>query len=379
MSMTAQANATAKTGFGHTQCPYCGASMKGGHVCPKRPADTDPSDLSDERWAGYAPTGTPFDQVDLEARKDALYAGRRVSPSYISHAPGSPDDFWGEWYGRVASWGERNDAGYLKMPDDYTPSMTGGRASTGNRHTHRMRYSTPDGFEIRMPSATSIRRFASDEAMGQTFEVPVAYTTKDGGQGMVSVLATWNGPGAWTIQAPAGDARFGRVTEAVASVLEARRPSVALATVGDLNQRRRERIMRTGSPIIAPRKPSHFVTGVSQIGDKGAVVVRIDNGKGERLYGYHVRQNTPQARSRLINRLMGRTGESVGQAFNSELKGQSRVEVAQCPRCKCVYEVEVGHQCRLMHAAPRRTESDADRLRRDTGWADAVAASYRRR
>lgn len=36
---------THQTGFGATQCPYCGASTAGGHVCPKRPLSADVDDL----------------------------------------------------------------------------------------------------------------------------------------------------------------------------------------------------------------------------------------------------------------------------------------------------------------------------------------------
>ena len=48
------------------------------------------------------------------------------------------------------------------MPDDYTPSMTIGKSLEGNRRTHRMCYRGV-GVALRMPSATSIKRYATSE------------------------------------------------------------------------------------------------------------------------------------------------------------------------------------------------------------------------
>jgi len=39
-----------QTGFGHSNCQYCGASMSGGHVCPHMPTAADLSDLDDDSY-----------------------------------------------------------------------------------------------------------------------------------------------------------------------------------------------------------------------------------------------------------------------------------------------------------------------------------------
>lgn len=53
---------TAQTGFGATQCPYCGASVKSGHICPRRPLDADVDDL------GFVPAQTPITMTAREYR-----------------------------------------------------------------------------------------------------------------------------------------------------------------------------------------------------------------------------------------------------------------------------------------------------------------------
>jgi len=63
MTTTTHATVRTQTGFGHTQCPYCGASLANGtHVCPKKPADADVSDVETGFWSdleGYDPSTAP--------------------------------------------------------------------------------------------------------------------------------------------------------------------------------------------------------------------------------------------------------------------------------------------------------------------------------
>ncbi|MCL2736265.1 MAG: hypothetical protein FWD75_06500 [Propionibacteriaceae bacterium] len=360
------------------KCALCGEFINDAHQCPRLSTQADVDDLlgADVEWARYSPTAASFEQLTPEqvvARKEAMWEGRAVAPSYLTTAPGSPDKFWDMWHSRVSQWGDTSDAGYPKMPERYSPH------GDTTRRTLRKRYSTPDGFEVHMPSATAVREFAANEALGQTFEMPVAFTTENGAQGLISVRCTWHGPGSWTVEAPAGDAKFGRVTEAVASVLEARYPSTALSDVGDLRERRQERVMRNGSPILPPVRHSTFVTGVSAIGAHGAIVVRIADGRGgHKLYGYRVPDPAPgiPSRERLMAALMGRATDSIGSAFNQMREFRLRVPVDQCPRCLCVYETATGHQCRLHHALPvRRAATDAEKSTRDEAWCELIRAS----
>jgi hypothetical protein len=64
------------------------------------------------------------------------------------------------------------------MPDDNTPSMHTGQATSGHRRTHRMNYGNKD-IQLRMPSATAIRRFSQDKG-NPTFDVPVSVSVKGG-------------------------------------------------------------------------------------------------------------------------------------------------------------------------------------------------------
>jgi len=44
-----------QTGFGHGNCQYCGASMRGGHTCTHMPTTADPADLGDAAQTGKLP------------------------------------------------------------------------------------------------------------------------------------------------------------------------------------------------------------------------------------------------------------------------------------------------------------------------------------
>jgi hypothetical protein len=363
-------------------CPFCSQSLAGGHDCPHKPPFTDVEELSSVNYG--TPQG-PLTPEEAQSRKEALWEGRQVSAAYITSAPDSPDQYWKQWYGNVAEWGDVTDAGYPKMPDDYTPRMTLGQSTTGHRRTHRMKYTAPDGFQIRMPSATAVRRFAVDnsyttesgEKRCRTFEMPVSVIVPSDPprEALVSMRCTWNGPGSWHVEPPVGEAMFGQTAEAVAAVLEARRPSLALREHGNLNAQHMERIRSAGRPILTPSTRSSFISGVSVLGKRDTIVTRIRDKHGrERIYGYEMPEGTPQMRDAFIQRMLGRDidpvtkqpREHIGVVYNRELKGrQQRVEVSLCPRCQCVYETGRGHKCRIRTRRPaQRMESMSDRERR---------------
>src|SRR6478752_5617130 len=88
--------------------------------------------------------------------------------------PGRADGVAGWWAAHfyAAEYGAVG-GDYPQMPDDYTPSRTGGHAMSGQRRTHWMAYrSGVDGFTLRMPSATSVKAFAAET--GGTFDLPVS-------------------------------------------------------------------------------------------------------------------------------------------------------------------------------------------------------------
>lgn len=227
----------------------------------------------------------------------------------------------------------RPDAtGYPQMPDDFTPASTDGRALSGSRHTHRMSYSGEE-VTIRMPSATSIKRYAKET--GSTFDVPVTGTF-DGGDISGWVRVTQNGPGEWSCQGlnfPDGAAA--QVSEAVSAVLESRRPSTALRDAGDLLQRRADRIASAGQ-VIEQSPHDTFVTGAGYDKTRGVLAVKI----GNRTYGY----KATAARVRAFA-----NSNSIGQAYNRLIKGTTTADVVECAKC---HRFNVGgavHRCPSKH------------------------------
>jgi len=211
------------------------------------------------------------------------------------------------WWEQNAVLGEFAPAGantFALMPDDYTPAMTGGKSTEGNRRTHRVLYEGA-GVAMRMPSATAMKRF-SQENGGRTFDVPVSVEI-DGQQVAGHVRVTRNGANEWGVSAAAfpGD-KAERVSEAVSAVLESRRPSVALSQVDDLIERRRSRLAQAGAKIVPVR--SSFIEGIGYNEHGNELFVTMSNGSS---YAYHAPKDVYHA---VVN------SESPGKAYNDYVK-----------------------------------------------------------
>lgn len=277
------------------------------------------------------------------------------------------DVWWQQHYERM----EQQPAGrgaYKIMPDDYTPGMTSGHALSGHRRTHRMNYRGA-GVNLRMPSATAIRRF-SKENNRQTFDLPIEME-HEGGRIAGFVRITEGAGGSWDVRAlgfPDSKSR-NRAAESVACVLESRRPSLALREAeahyekvrrlniearrrgeeppvrGDakspLQQVQIDRAARAGAELHAPAVPS-FIKAVGY--DRGTQTMTIRM-KGNRSYAYHV--------PRQVYEEIARSG-SPGRAYNELVKGKAdRVEVTRCPKCRRINRATVQHACPATLRAPQ--------------------------
>ena len=159
----------------------------------------------------------------------------------------APSRWWGNQLGLAEHHLDPSQA-FPKMPDDNTPSMGGGRSIFGRRHTHRIRYQGANGFEVRMPSVTAIKRHA-DNLENATFDVPVS--TKIGSREVAGwVRVTRSASGSWATT-PIGFPDKGldgvRVGESVCALLEARRPRSALVAYQDVAELRRLRLTAEGT------------------------------------------------------------------------------------------------------------------------------------
>lgn len=242
-----------------------------------------------------------------------------------------------EWWDQSFALGEYGDArgDYAQMPDDFTPSMTTGRSLEGNRRTHRMCYRGA-GVALRMPSATSIKRYAS-QSPSATFDVPVS-ATHPGGTVTGWVRVTRGDDGTWATRglgfSPADSAY---VAEAAQAVLQARRPSRALAEVGDLLDRRRQR-----ATVMGTRMEVAHSTWIARLGyDKGSSTMMLGTSgtatSAPHRYGFKVPAEVYQA--------VARSG-APGRVFNQVIKGRAtRVEVDECPSCHRFSTAGAGHRC----------------------------------
>ncbi|WP_022893264.1 hypothetical protein [Agromyces subbeticus] len=295
-----------------------------------------------ESTISLGPSGRTLEERDV--RRTALENGGYVSPmaGRALDAPASSEGR-GQWWDThfVRAEYQQVGAGYPQMPDDYTPSMTSGHSISGNRRTHRMAYAGA-GVTLRMPSVTSLKRFA-DEQHGRTFDVPVS-AEFPGGTVSGWVRVTRHGKHEWSVSGLGfGEQEKAYVTEAVSAVLEARRPSRALAQVGNLLERRRARFAAGGTKID-PTERSSFISGVGYDRGSGSMLVKI----GSRSYGYKVSMQKFEA---------VRGAKHPGQAYNAIVKGQTRTEIASCEKCSRFYSAGTAHRCPSRHRDPSEAPS----------------------
>lgn len=219
-----------------------------------------------------------------------------------------------------------------KMPDDFTPHMTGGQALTGHRRAHRIKYEGA-GVELRMYSATNIRAYAL-ESGNKTFDIPVSAEYPGGTvQGWLRV--TPQGKGAWGVAGLGMDEKSAAyVAEAAAAVLESRTPSVALGRVKDLMVERKKRFAQSGVAVeLVPTEKSGFIAGVGYHKESGNIIVQMSG----RAYRY-------KAGVDKFNMLLKAT--SPGHVYNALKKGsESRSPVVRCATCDKWSTKSKVHRC----------------------------------
>lgn len=270
---------------------------------------------------GYAPAGAvddPFDPATT-ARRD-------------------------EWWELAYAQAEQGSGRPLEvMPDDYTPHMTRGDAISGHRRTHRIRY-TGAGVDVRMPSRTSINRWA-DDIDGRTFDMPVE-AHYPGGTFHGHVRITRGAGGSWEVDTLGArtEEEAAYVAESVASVLEARRARTALRDTRDLLAKRRERLANAGIRTdVSPKNESSTLQHLGYNKFSGEVYLHLQSRGGKSYtYGYE-----------------GVDAETVGNvyrakspmaAYNALIKGRfERFELRNCNHCHRVYNSSRPHQCHTGH------------------------------
>lgn len=266
--------------------------------------------------------------------------------------------------------------GVPKMPEDYTPSMGAGQATSGRRRTTRRLY-TGAGVAVRMPSAAAVRRYAA-EGNG-TFDIPVSAEVANA-DGTTRTVQTWvrvaaRGDGtrfdAYALGEGDPEMRH-RLGEAVSAVLEARRPTVALEAAGDLIARRAER--RAVSGIRQEPMDSSWIDAVGY--DRATGVMTMVSSKEKRPYAYVV----PEATYEAI-----RTSQSPGRTYNQLVRNKAeRLEVTRCERCERVTPAHLTHSCAVPMAAAggadRRAETPMREraLRALTGLGQKISGASRR-
>lgn len=277
--------------------------------------------------------------VDLsEDREAAIAAGEPVPAIFATGDSGHAPDRWWDTQASIAEWAGEG-AAFPKMPGDWTPQRTGGTADTGLRRTHRMTYEG-NGFTLRMPSATSIRSFSA--AGRGAFDIPVEATDEHGRCITAWVRAVQHKPGHWSVSGLGfGGATDAKVSEAVASVLESRRPTAAVRQAGDLIEKHRQRLADRGESLQPVRSGWIAAVGYS---DADRIVMMHTQARTNAA-GLHVpgRTYATQVPPEVFEELQ--TADRPGAVYNRLVKGRPGQMVASCGRCGRTYAASRAHDC----------------------------------
>lgn len=256
-------------------------------------------------------------------------------------------DWWGEHF-MSAAYASDSGRQIPVMSDDWRPDgvqRKAGRALSGNRRVHRMRYEGA-GVAVRMPSASMIKAFSKQNG-GNAFDVPVEVTNTHTGSTITAhVRVTNNGGGSWT--ATGLGFKDGRdqavVSEAVASVLEARHPRSALMSCSDLHAKYASRKAAEG--VVPRRVNSSWIGSTSYDSSNGISFIETKDG---RVYG-------KRASASMHQNAYSTRGQGPGEGWNKFLRRAESVESAKCGVCGRFYVVSAGHSCTGWQRARRTAE-----------------------
>lgn len=270
---------------------------------------------SDPRLAALAGEGY------VPAKSELRDGGRRLTAK----------EFW-EKSAYLADYQEEGKEVH-RMPDDWTKAKLAGDSSSGHRRTVLRTYKGA-GIELRMLSATSIKEFVK-AINGEVLDIPVEVKDASGKTLQSWVRAVKTGSGEWqtTTLGEHGASTGGhRAAEAVAAVLEARRPTVALEEVGNLLDRRRTKSARIG--ILSTGK-SLFGGACKNIAYDSITKILSVNYVGK-VVGRYVE---PHIARQFI------TSTDPLRTLNTLLRPATHVWVRECPDCTRRYAAAAKHTC----------------------------------
>ena len=323
----------------------------------------------DDAGAVLSAGAQPLDNPEaLADRLRVLRSTQRFVPAraFGQVQAADPEQFWNAGF-ETAEYAPPQVA-YPKMPDDFTPNRTEGRALSGQRRTHRARYQG-NQVDLLMPSVTSVRAYAN--TINGAFDIPVQATDKAGNQITAWVRCSRTPNGRWmTSGLGFGGTDDAIVSEAVASVLEARRPRQALKTVGDLLASRRERVASAGIGMTEVKSSWIGRFGFSEEDGMTVMETLPTDKRPARLYGYRTGRAEYNAAV---------SAEKPGTVFNQMIRKHPRVELGACPNCAMVYALNHQHTCRSMHHRPEgQFDHKLQRWAGLNGAQDLIAAMNQR-
>jgi hypothetical protein len=230
------------------------------------------------------------------------------------------------------------------MPRHWAPGQLG--AGAGGYTPRRMMY-RGDGVEIRMPSWTSVRRFA-DRMNGSSFDVPVAARMSNGREVTGWVRCTRAADGRWATRGLSWPKNDEKVAEAVGTVLEARSPRLALSEKGAVRRRQAARRRAAGVEL----EDVHDSQFLAQLGHDPVTDTMFVVTRDGRLYGHRVPRET-------FRRIMG--SDSKGSEWAKLSKtSPPRVPVVKCSNCGRFKAGRKPHLCPVAEARPVQPDPSRD-------------------
>lgn len=214
-------------------------------------------------------------------RNEELAAGIDT-PGVIAEgvAPAASTHNLRQWWTTAFLEGEYSQSGDVaRMPDDWTPRMSKGRAISGYRRTHRVKYSVGD-YDIRMPSRTAINSYMVKMGL-ETLDVPIGISQGEDNGSQMFVRVFRHPNGAFDVRTIGADGEQDIIAgESVAAILEG--TSGQVSSFKELYKRRQARMEAAGFVMERNVRNSTFMESLDW-NPRRRIISIVMNGK---LYRY---------------------------------------------------------------------------------------------
>jgi hypothetical protein len=256
----------------------------------------------------------------------------------------------GWWLDAYSS--SENADGFLRMQDDYNPTLLKGTplhgsSLKGHRHTYLKTYSNGNT-KITMPAARAIRRY---QRVKDTKTLAIPVTFEQNGKITSGWVKATKGINGWHVNST--DNPNGQASIAVECVLNAKKVTVGMQ---QFKKEARKRRQKDYGATLEPIRGS-WIKAAAYNKETGRAIImgqRVDRHTGEIITGYYSYAITEAGYKALKN------SETPTTFYNYLIKRDKRIQrsrAEKCEKCGRVFSVDIEHECLPEHYRAKKYDN----------------------